>query len=149
MQSQPRGSVQYPCPGLPASYSIILTLLLLVYIDGGTRGYYRVLPSGRILPHIHRVFNIIWTSTETAAQSWHHSYRGGIYPARYLTTSGPFHNPQPPFYSPVTTTGLYGLTEHYYFPYTLPLLPWLPVTASVSLLLSLVSTLTSSPYTVT
>ena len=78
---------------------------LHVYIDGGTRGYYRVLPSGRILPHIHRVFNIIWTSTETAAQSWHHSYRGGIYPARYLTTSGPFHNPQPPFHellSPLT-----------------------------------------------
>ena len=84
--------------------------LLQVYIDGDTRGYYRVLPSGRILPHIHRVFNIIWTSTETAAQSWHHSYRGGIYPARYLTTSGPFHNPWPPFHS-----------NHYF-----PSYPWPP-----------------------
>ena len=70
------------------------------YMDG-TRGYYRVLPLGRTVPHIHRVYNIIWTSGETAAQSWYTPLRqGGIYPAKYLATSGPYHNPQSPFYYP-------------------------------------------------
>ena len=71
----------------------------------GTRGYYRVLPLGRTVPHIHRVYNIIWTSGETAAQSWYTPLRqGGIYPAKYLATSGPYHNPQSPFYYPSATT---------------------------------------------
>ena len=74
------------------------------YMDG-TRGYYRVLPLGRTVPHIHRVYNIIWTSGETAAQSWYTPLRqGGIYPAKYLATSGPYHNPQSPFYYPSATT---------------------------------------------
>ena len=72
----------------------------------GTRGYYRVLPLGRTVPHIHRVYNIICTSGETAAQSWYTPLRqGGIYPAKYLATSGPYHNPQSPFYYP---HGLYS-----------------------------------------
>ena len=80
------------------------------YMDG-TRGYYRVLPLGRTVPHIHRVYNIIWTSGETAAQSWYTPLRqGGIYPAKYLATSGPYHNPQSPFYYPVLSMVLISIS---------------------------------------
>ena len=64
--SRPRGLAPPWCPLLPLVPFMFTSFRPVhVYIDGGTRGYYRVLPSGRILPHIHRVFNIIWTSTET------------------------------------------------------------------------------------
>lgn len=88
----------------------------------GTRGYYRVLPLGRTVPHIHRVYNIIWTSGETAAQSWYTPLRqGGIYPAKYLATSGPYHNPQSPFYYPVLPHNYNTMIsiEYYLFYYTL------------------------------